>query len=141
MDDSLCLFLPVQSTRQMHETACLGHDQDRAFSLFEVTDLSLQPLGRKFGMFHRKDSPESTTRIGFRQIDQPCPSNVRQQGARLTVDVHAPQRVTGGMVGEQSIPVCAEVGDAQSIDKIFGKFVHAISNGLGAGQPVRIVLK
>jgi hypothetical protein len=74
----LVLLLPVQSTRQMHETACLGHDQDRGFRFFEINDLSLQPLGRKFGMFHRKDSPKSATGIGFRQIDQRCPSNIRQ---------------------------------------------------------------
>jgi hypothetical protein len=78
MDDSLLLLLPMQSAREMHETACLSHDQDRGFSLFEVTDLSLQPLGRKFGMFHREDSPKSATRIGFRQIDQRCPSHIRQ---------------------------------------------------------------
>ena len=137
----LCLLLPVQSTRQMHETACLGHDQDRCFRLFEVTDLSLQPLGRKFGMLHRKDAPKSATQIGFRQIDQRCPSDVRQKGARLTVNMHAPQRVTGGMIGEGSIPMCAEVGDAESIDKILGEFVDAISNSLGAGQPIWIVLK
>src|SRR5215208_5992809 len=55
--------------------------------------------------------------------------------------MHAPQGVTGGMVGEQPIPVCAEVGDAHSIDKILGKLVHTISNGLGAGQPIWIILK
>ena len=52
MNYSLCLLLPVQSARQMHKTACLGHDQDRGFRLFKVTDLSVQPLGRKFGVFH-----------------------------------------------------------------------------------------
>ena len=137
----LFLFLPVQSTCEMHETACLGHDQGGGLGDFKIADLALQPFCGKFGVFHRKDATKATTRIGFRQIDQRRASHVCQQGAWLTVNVHAAQRVTGGMVGERSIPVRTQIRDAQVIDEILREFINTISDGLGPWQPVGIILE
>ena len=68
-------------------------------------------------------------------------AHVCQQGTRLAVNVHAAQGMAGGVVREHPVPTRAEVGDSESIDKIFRELVHAIAYYLSPRQPDGIILE
>ena len=107
MDNPLLFLLPVQPARDVHKTAGLGHNQSRGLSYFEITDLSLQPFCREFRVFNREDAAKATTIFRVGQLHKLCAFYVCQQCARLAVNVHATQGVTGWMIGNHSLPACA----------------------------------
>ena len=92
-------------------------------------------------MLHRKDSAEAAALLRMRQFYNVRAFDVRQQGARLTVNLHAAQGMTGWMIGQHAIPARAEICDAQFIHQVFSEFVDAIAYRLGARQPDWIIQK
>src|SRR5215211_6302448 len=121
----LIFLLPVQSARDVHETSRVADDQSGGLTAFKIADLSLQPFCRKFRMFHRHDSPKAATFVCMRHLYDLRTTDVCQQRPRLWVNVHGAQAMTGWMVGEYSIPACAEIGDTQFVHEIFCKFMDA----------------
>ena len=92
-------------------------------------------------MFHGEDAAEAAAIFSGGQIHDLGTFDVCEQRARLTVNVHAAQKMTGWVIGECSIPACANIGDAELVHKIFGEFEDTFTQGLGARQPNGIILK
>ena len=141
MHHSLWLLLPVQAACDVHQAAGLSYYQGGGLSHVQVVNLPLQPFCGELGVLQRKDAAKPAALLGLRQLHDLRAAHMRQQGARLAVDLHAAQRMAGRVIGQDSIPVRAKVSDIEFIDQVFGEFIHAISQRLGARQPDGIIFE
>ena len=89
--DSLRFLLPVQPARDVHETACLSHDQCGGLCRFKIAIFRFNHSAESSGCSTEKipPKPQHSSAAGKSTICRA--SDICKQGARLAVHVHAAQ--------------------------------------------------